>query len=290
MANVEAGMEVARARAGEAAHEAAPWLTRLARLGYAAKGVVYAIVGILALRAALGSGGRATDTQGALLEVDRGPSGNIVLGVIALGLLGYAAWRIVAAATDSEDKGSGGSGALKRLGYLASGLAYAFLAFYAVRLLLDDPAAANGGGSGDGSTQAWAARLLGTGWGRWAVGLAGVGAVGLGLFGLYIAAKAKFREKLDLASLSRRARERVVRVGQAGIAARAVVIGLAGYFLVRSALELRASEARGLSGILRSLVGGPGGRWALAVVAAGLVAYGLYCLVEALYRRINRAA
>ena len=289
MADVKAGMNRARAEASEAAHDAAPWLTRLARLGYAAKGAVYAIVGILALRAALGPGGRTTDTQGALLEVDRGPLGNVVLGVLALGLLGYAAWRIVAAATDSEDKGDGGSGVLKRLGYFASGLAHAFLAFYAVRLLLDDPGAANGGG-GDGSTQDWTARLLGTGWGKWAVGLAGLGAIGLGLFQLYIAVKAKFREKLDLASLSARARESVVRVGQAGIAARAVVVGLVGYFLVRAALEVQASEARGLSGVLQTLVGGPGGKWALAVVAAGLVSYGLYCLVEALYRRINRPA
>lgn len=283
-------MESARARAGDAAHEAAPWLTRLARLGYAAKGVVYAIVGIMALRAALGPGGRTTDTQGALLEVDRGPFGNVVLGVLALGMLGYAAWRIVAAATDSEDKGDGGSGVLKRLGYLASGLAYAFLAFYAIRLLLDDPAAASGGGGGNSSTQDWTARLLGTGWGRWAVGLAGLAAIGLGLFGLFVAVKAKFREKLDLAGLSERARASVVRVGQAGIAARAVVVVLAGYFLVRAALEVQSSEARGLSGVLQSLVGGPGGKWALAVIAAGLVSYGLYCLVEALYRRIKRAA
>src|SRR5215208_2228583 len=105
--------------------DVAPWIERMARVGYTAKGILYITIGYLAARAALGRGGRVTDTQGALQVVNGSESGRAVLLLIAAGLIGYAVWRLVEAVADPERRGTGLKGILLRLGFALRGAFHA---------------------------------------------------------------------------------------------------------------------------------------------------------------------
>jgi uncharacterized protein DUF1206 len=266
--------------AKEAARRAQPWMERAARLGYATEGAVYLLIGLLAAGAAFGTGGRTTGQRGAFEVVAGGPFGGVLLGLIAVGFLGYALWRSVQAIMDPDGEGTDVKALGKRIGYGVSALVYAGLAFSAVGLVLGT--ARDGGGS----TDDWTALLL-----SWPLGQAlvvGVGAavVGVGIHELYQAYKAEFREYLKLDEMGEKARQWTERWGRLGIAARGMVLGIVGAFLIRAALEYDPQEARGLGGALQTLVQQPLGPWLLGAVALGLVAYGLFMLSVARYRHI----
>lgn len=263
--------------------DSAEWIERLARFGFAAKGVVYAVVGFLAAQAAFGTGGRTTDTQGALQSIVSQPFGQILLAIVAIGLVGYVLWRFVQAILDPENEGSDAKGVAKRIGYAISGLIYASLAFSAVKIIAGS---SSGSGNGDSSTQDWTARVLAQPFGQWLVGLGGAFLIGLGFYYFYRAFTAKFRKKLKIREMSIAEERWATRLGQLGIAARAVVFIIIGFFLIQAARQSDASEARGLGGALGSLAGQPYGPWLLGLVAIGLIAYGIYMGVEARYRRI----
>lgn len=259
--------------------EVAPWIERLARVGYVAKAVLYATVGILAAQLALGEGGRTTDTAGALREILGAPYGRAMVFVVAVGLVGYTIWLFVRALTDAERRGNGAKGLAIRSGDALRGVAHGALALAAFRLALGD-----GGGNGDG-TQEWAGRLMRAPLGEvllWAVA-AGVGAYGL--YQLYRSWSAKLSRRLALGELPAGTARWVVGVSRFGIAARGVVFCLIALFLGRAAAQHDPSEAGGLQQSLRTLA--DLGRWPLALVALGLVAYGVYELVNARYRRIQ---
>jgi hypothetical protein len=268
----------AEAAARRAAHN--PWVERLARLGFAAKGIVYITVGVLATQAALGSGGATTDTQGAIATIGQQPFGRVLLGVLALGLLGHALWRFVEAAIDPERKGGDAKGIAKRIGYAVLGVVYVGLALTAVRLI------SGSGNSGGGSTQDWTARLMAQPFGRWLVGLLGLIVLGVGLYQFYQSYSAKFREKLKLGEMSQTEQRWAIRSGRFGLAARGVVFGIIGGFLVQAALQYNPDKAQGLGGALQTLSQQRFGPWLLGIVAIGLIAYGLYMLISARYRRI----
>ena len=261
---------------------AGPLVTLLARFGYAAKGVVYIIIGVLAAYAAFTSGGRTTDSRGALEEILSQPYGKYLLGAVAIGLAGYALWRFVQAVNDTENKGSGAKGIAVRIGYAVIGVIYAGLAFSAVQLVLGS----GGTSTGDSSSKEWTATLLDQPFGQWLVGAVGAGFVAAALSHFYKAFTAKFREKLMTRQMSEKAQNFALRSGRFGLAARGVVFGIIGAFLVQSALHSNAGEARGLSGALTALGQQTYGQLLLGVVALGLVAYGFYMLVLARYRRI----
>ena len=269
-----------------AAREAAPWVEKLARMGYAAKGIVYLIIGGIAARAAFGSGERVQGSQGAMRTILEQPFGKLLLGLVALGLAGYALWRFVQAGLDPEHKGTDAGGAAKRAGYAISGVIHAGLALAALRMVTG-----RGGGSGGdgGSAVHWTATLMRQPMGRWLVAAVGLGIVGYGLYALYRAYAVKLSKQLDLSRMSPAAREWAVRSGRAGIAARGVVFAIMGFFLLLAALHSNPAEARGLDGALRALQEQAYGPWLLGLVALGLVGYGIYQLVEARYRRIQPA-
>lgn len=148
--------------------QARPWVENLARCGYAAKGFVYILIGILALQAALGAGGQATDTQGALLKISQQSFGRVLLFLMGIGLAGYALWRLVMAVWDSEDKGRDAKAMIQRIGYGLSGLAYGALAGTAFQLVLG--AQVRGGNS---TRYDWTARALAQPSGRWLIGFGG---------------------------------------------------------------------------------------------------------------------
>ncbi len=264
-----------------AMHQASPWLERVGRFGYAAKGVVYGLIGALAVQVALGTGGQTTDSQGALQRIARAPFGQVLLVAIGAGLIGYVLWRIIQALMDTENKGADAKGLATRGGYFISGLIYGGLALSAFQI-----AFGSSGGGGDSSSQGWTAKLMAQPFGQTLVGVVGVIVVGVGLYELYRAYNAKFREKLKLQEMSRTEETWATRLGRLGYAAHGVVLGIIGAFLVVAAIQAQPQEARGLGGALSTLAQQPWGPWLLGSVALGLVAYGIFMLVLARYRRM----
>jgi len=259
------------------------WAERLMRFGFAAKGLVYAVIGILALQAALGPGGKTTDTSGALQTIINRPFGQILLALVAVGLMGYVLWRLTEAVWDPENQGSDPQGLAKRLGYAVNGLIYAGIAFSAAQLILGR----SSGGSSEQSTQHWTAVVLSQPFGRWLVGAAGALVIGLGIYEFYEAYKAKFRKKLKTRQMSPTEQTWANRVGRFGLAARGVTFIIIGWFLIQASLQAQAREARGLGGALQTLAQQPYGPWLLGLVALGLIAYGVHMGFLARYRRMQ---
>ncbi len=257
------------------------WVERLARFGYAAKGVVYAIVGVLAVQAALGTGGETTDTKGALGAIAAQPFGKFLLALLTIGLIGYVLWSFVQAIKDPEHKGDDAKSLARRLGYGMTGLVYAGLAFSAIKLIMG-----SGGGSGGNSEQDWTARLLAQPFGQWLLGLVAAFIIGLGFYQHYQAYKAKFRKQMKLQEMSATEETWATRIGRFGEAARGIVFVIIGFFLIQAARQSDPSKARGLDGALQSLAQQPYGPLLLGIVALGFVAYGIHMGVQARYRRI----
>lgn len=258
---------------------AEPWVEKFARFGLVAKGIVYSIVGFLAAQAAFGAGGRTTDSAGALQTIVTQPFGKFLLALVAVGLLGYMLWQLIDAFLDPENKGIFG-----RLGSFFAGVIYASLAFTAVKLILG-----TGGGSGGNATQDWTARFLAQPFGQWLVGIAGALTIGMGFYEMYKAYKAKFREDLNWQEMDHNEKTWATRLGRCGYTARGVVFIVIGFFLIQAARLSSPNQAKGFGGALAALAQQPYGPWILGIVAIGLLAYGIYTLVEAKYRRIRTA-
>ncbi len=257
-----------------------PWIEQLARFGYAAKGVIYFIVGLLAMPIAFGVGSETVGTNGALQTIVTQPFGRFLLSVIAVGLIAYAIWRFTQAFIDPEHQGTDAKRVVKRLGYALSGLSYAGLALTAMQIIV--------GSEGNNSNwrQDWTAHLLAQPFGQWLVGIVGVILLGVGFSYVYRAYTAKFRERFRLVEMSNAQLKWATRVGRFGIAARGIAFGLIGLLLIQAAVQSDSDEAQGLGGALQTLAQEPSGRWILGVVAVGLVAYAIHMLVLARYRRI----
>jgi len=272
----------AQGAAGEAAQH--PWVKNLARVGLAAVGVVYVVVGGLALRLALGSGGGgggAPDQQAALQQIQGAPLGRFLLGLIALGLCGYLIWRLTEAFADVQGEGSEPKGLAKRAGHAINGLVYGGIGLQAGLMALGR--SSGGGGS---SQQEWTARFMSLPFGRWLVGLAGLLVIGYGMYQIYEAWQEKYREKLIYGRMSAGERRWVDPLSKAGLVAHGIVLGLIGAFLIQAAYTFDSQQAQGLGGALNEIAQQPFGPWLLGIVALGLAAYGVYKLAQARYHRV----
>jgi type IV secretory pathway VirB2 component (pilin) len=205
-----------------------------------------------------------------------------LLILVAVGLFGYALWRLSQAWIDPEGEGRDAKGVIKRIGYAISGAIYGFLGVEAVRIVMGS----SSGSGGEQQAEDWTAQLLAQPFGQWLVAIVGVILIGTGLYQGYRAYSAKFKQKLKLNEMSVTEQTWAVRSGRLGFAARGVVYLLLGGFLIQAALTSNPEEAGGIGQALRELVEQPYGPWLLGLVAAGLVAYGFFCFVLARYRRI----
>ena len=255
-----------------------------ARFGYAAKGFVYGVVGILALLAAFSFGGDTTDTTGALHAIAEQPFGKMLLALIAIGLVGYVAWQIIRAINDPRDKGTDAKGIVTRIGYFLSGLAYIGVAINAGMLAIG---ASNSSGGGGSSKQDWTAMVMEQPLGRWLVGIAGAITIGIGFYRLYRAYKIKFRKKLNMSELDSGKQDLLVNISRFGIAARGIVFVMIGFFILQAAKNFDPQKVKGLDGALLTLAQQPFGKVLLALMALGLMAYALYLFIEARYLRIK---
>ncbi len=253
----------------------------LARSGFIARGVVYGIIGILALKLAFGAGGKTTDQKGALETVAQQPFGKVLLILVAIGLAGYALWRFVRAALGHGVEASNDSG-FDRVAALASGVVYAGLCAIAISILVGSSQAS----SGSGSSKKAAGGVLGWPAGQWLIGLAGAVLIGVAAYQGYRALTKDFLKDSKTEEMSPRVREFVEWIGVVGHGARMIVFGLVGVFLIKAAIDYNPSAAVGLDGALQKLANQPYGSVLLGIVAAGLIAFALYSLSDARYRRI----
>jgi hypothetical protein len=249
----------------------------LSRAGFVARGLIYGIIGVLALDLALGRGGKITNQQGALRTVEHHSFGHLLLTLLAVGLGGYAIWRLFRALLGHGPEGA--DSGLERLGALGSGIAYAVICAIAVQILM--------GSSGtSGKASKTANDVFGWPAGRWLVGIAGLVMLGVGLYQLIRGVRRKFLDDSNTQKMSRPVKKWFTAVGTIGHVARAVVFGLVGIFLVKASIDYKANEAIGLDGALAKLYDGAYGSWLLGVLAAGLIAFATFSVMEARYRRI----
>lgn len=262
-----------------------PWFTPLARLGYAAKGIVYLIMGFLAITAALGGSAAPTDQKGAFQTIFAQPFGKFLLVVVAIGLVGYALWSLCQGILDVDGKGTSAKGIVTRVGYSAVGIIYLTFAFAAFTL-------ATGGSSGsssDKATQDFTAQLMAHPLGVALVVLVGLGALAVAGVLFYRAWKADFESLIRPKELGQQGKDILVTLGRVGYAALGVVFTEIGFFLMVAALHRNPGAAQGLGGALRAMEQQPFGRLLLGIVALGLIAYGVFSVASARYRRVGRS-
>jgi hypothetical protein len=255
------------------------WAERLTRLGLGARGVLYIVIAILAFRVAFGHREDQASQNGALQEISSKPGGQVLVWIIAIGLIGYSLWRLLSAALGARVDPVA-TDAKQRVKALAEGIGYGAVAVIAVKV-----AVGSGSSSGGGGEQK-TAMVLGWPGGQFLVGLAGVIALGVGAFFVIDGVKADFTKELKLGGMSPGARKGVITLGRVGRIAQGVVFGIIGVLILVAAVQYDPDKAKGLDGALKTLAAEPYGPWLLGLVALGLLAYGLYGLAEAKLRRV----
>jgi hypothetical protein len=266
----------------QAVHSAAasPWPERFARLGLGARGVLFIVIGILTFQVAFGHYTQQANQKGALQEVASQPGGKVLVWIIAIGLIGYALWRLLSAALGPKADPVA-TDAKQRIKALAEGIGYGAVAIIAVKV------AAGSGSSSSGGGQKQAATVLSWPGGQFLVGLAGLVIIGVGVYYVIDGVKADFTKELKLYELSPTARKAVIALGRFGRIAQGVVFGIIGVLVMVAAVQYDPDKAKGLDGALRTLAGQPYGKWLLAIIGLGFFAYGLYGLAEAKLRRVS---
>ncbi|MGK9463437.1 DUF1206 domain-containing protein [Streptomyces sp. G6] len=251
-----------------------------ARAGLTARGVIYLLVGVLALQIAFGTGNRQADRGGALAELADKPFGAVLLWALGAGLVGMALWRLSEAVFGVT--GKDGHTARKRLPAAARCVFYAFVAYS----VLAFAAGSGGSGSSDRQSRDVTARVMEMPAGRWIVGVAGAAVAVAGVVIAVQALRRSYHKKLKLGALSPRARRLVDVTGVGGGTARGLVFAAAGAFAVRAAVDYAPDRAKGLDDTLRSFADTPLGPWLLVCVAAGLVLFGVFSFALARWRRV----
>lgn len=262
-----------------------PLMEKLIRLGYMMRGLVYGVIGLLALQVAIGSGGKLTDQQGAIAALGGTPLGQVLLYVMLAGLIGYALWGFIRAVVDPLQEGTDAKGIAQRVGYMVSGISYGLLALSTYGLITAKTTAAASGAQG-AQTQQATASILTQPWGPWVVALAAAIVIGVGLLQVYTGLRPKFNPQFQLAGRAGSARKWLEWAGRFGTVARGIVFSLIGVFLLQAATQHNASRAQGFDGVLTALLQQPYGTLLLGVVAAGLIAFGIY---SAMIRRVVTA-
>jgi hypothetical protein len=251
-----------------------------ARAGFTARGVIYLLVGVLALQIAFGDGGRQADRGGALAALADKPFGSVVLWALGIGLVGMALWRLSEVVFGAV--GPDGRKATKRLLSAVRCVFYAFVAYS----VLSFAAGSGSGGSSDKQSKDVTARVLDWPGGQWLVGAAGIGVAVAGVWIAVQALRRSFHDKLKLAEMSARIRKLVDVTGVGGGLARGVVFTAAGAFAVRAAVDYEPKKAKGLDDTLRSFADTPLGPWLLVLIAVGLVLFGVFSFAMARWRRV----
>ena len=274
--------EVRRGAERAAGGEGARWFVLA---GWAAKGVVYVALAWLVLQLARGAGSGSADTTGALQLIDASAGGSLALYVLALGLVAYAVGRILEVTTLATSD----MDAKEKVQAVVVSLVYLALAATAVTVAGRAGDGGSGGGGGGGEQQGTAV-LLDLPAGRVLVGVLGLAGLALGAYSAYKGVTEGFLPTLRTSEMSPTVRTWATRIGVAAYVTRGIIFALLGWFLLQAAITYDASEAVGLDGALHRVADAGWGRALLAAIAVGLLAYGLFCWLEARYRRVGVSA
>ncbi|MBP7600125.1 MAG: DUF1206 domain-containing protein [Thermoflexales bacterium] len=277
-----------RQRGRQAVHDTSTSaaMENLARFGYVVRGLVYVVIGALALQVTLGGGGALTDPQGAIAVMGKSAPGVIFLYFILVGLVGYGLWGFIRAVLDPLHKGSDTKGFLARAGYGVSGISYLLLAVATYGLITGGAMAASNGAQ-TAQAQATAATILAQSWGAYAVAGVAIIIIAVGIIQIIAGIQRKFDEQRAPNSLASGQKVLMVRVSQFGFAARGAVFALIGVFLFYAAYTHDASKAQGIDGVLSALLRQPTGSWLLGVVALGLIAFGFFSIMSGVWLRLK---
>jgi hypothetical protein len=270
-------------RAGAAGRRAADsrWLEWAARLGFVARGLIYVLIGLIALGIAFGRGGQA-DQGGALGQIASRGFGVVVLWLLVVGFAGLALWRLSEVAFGAT--GPRGHETAERLKSLARGIVYTFFCFTTLRFVLGT--ASSSSADSDRQSETTTTRVMTNAGGRVLVGLVGLALVAVGLYLAREAWKREFLQRMDLSGVSSGTRSLVERLGVVGGLSRGAVFVVAGLFLTLAAVRFEPSRAEGLDGTLRSFSQTALGPFLLVLVALGLIAFGVFSVCEARWRRV----
>lgn len=265
------------------ADRAPAWVVPVMRAGYAARGVIYVLIGAVAILAAW-SGGQAEGPKGALSTLTDNWWGMALLWAIGVGFFCYAAWRLIAAWMDLERHGSDAKGLVARTGLLVTAVVHAALGVYAIRLAFSG-GASSGGGDGQ-SEERWTAWLLSQPFGRWLVVAVGLIVIGAGLYYAWKGIGEKYKKYLRYTPTV----ERLDPLCKAGLVAYGFVIGMIGIFLVWAGWTSDPSEAGGLEQAFQTVRGAAFGRVLLGLLGLGLIGFAIENFIEAVYRVVPARA
>jgi Mn2+/Fe2+ NRAMP family transporter len=269
--------------AAQAKGEVSRGITWLARSGYAARGVVYLIIGIFAFTAGIGSG-KTVGTKGAIEQLLGQPFGETLLWIMVVGLVAYVAWRVTQAITDPEGHGTDAKGLMIRAGLLGSAVTYTLLALFTLGLLGSSLGSSGGGGSSGGD---FLSGLLGWKYSNYLVYVIALIPLGVGIAHIIKGWKAKF-EKYFYAS------EHVMKwvrpISRTGLIARGVAFLIVAAMLFSGGTRYEPTDPPGLEDALNALQSLPFGTLWLSLIGLGLAAFAIYSFSEAIWRRIDTAA
>ena len=251
----------------------------LGRVGLVARGVLYVLLGYLALRIAFGHPTSTANRSGALHTIARQPYGSVLLVALAVGFGAYALWQLTLAGFGGSSRGQA-VGAARRILALASGVLYGFFCVTTVALVVGS----SKGTGASSSAAGWTGKAMAHSHGRLAVGVAGAVVVVVGVFMVWRALLG--HRDVALKAMGRSTRRVIEGLAKVGQTARAVIIIGVGVFIIRAAQAFDPAKAKGLDGVLQSFAHTAVGPWLLALVAAGVVAYGLYSFAAARYAEL----
>ena len=269
-------------KAGKKA-EFSPLMEALTRIGYGTRGLIYIIMGLLAVQVALGKGGALASPLGAIAKIGKQPGGMVLLWVVLLGLISYSLWGVVRAVFDPLHKGNDMKGLIARAGFLVSAFGYAILILPTYGYITGKSLASSGSQS-----QKMITTIMAMPWGRWAIGIIGLAALAAGLYQIYLGFKAGFDRQFETYALTPEQVKLATDVGRFGTAARGVVLTLVGGLIVLAAYRANPSQPIGMDAALATLLHQPYGIWLLGIVAVGLIAFGCYSMLSAFWFRLKR--
>jgi len=260
--------------------DAPTWLTITAKGGYAARAVIYLIIGSLTLLVVFGQSGEKTGAKGALTQILEAPFGIFLLWLMAAGLVGYSIWRGIQAVLDADNHGKKPKGLAIRAGLLVSAITHLILAFYAGSIAMRQ----SGSGGGDSSKESWVAQMLGWPAGKYIVGFIGLCIMGAGVAHAVKAHKEKYREVFDVGARKMKTLNPICKFG---LYARGLAFLIIGGMFLAAAIFQNPEKAGGLKDVISTLSGQAYGGVLLTFMGGGLLAFGVYSAIESAYRKID---
>ena len=259
----------------------------MARVGFAARGLIFFVMGILALLLAFGNGGKTTDQQGAIATIGKQPECQVLLWLVLIGLVCYSLWGLIQVVVNPFNKENDTKGISARLGYLFGAISYSFLAIPTFSLLTGGSKPAHAGKQA-AQTQNYVAKILDMPFGQWMIVVVAITVISVGIFQVCKGFMPLFGCHLDLIKLNKYQLKWVKGFGRFGTISRGLVITLVGVFLIISAYTSNSNDAKGFDSALMSLIHQPYGRWLIGIIALGLTSLGIYALSIALFFRLKK--